>query len=65
MEDVSDTVPDIHTHREHVDVFSVIRDLVLSSRTVFKSTAMQKLLSFIRSHLFIFAFISNILGGGS
>ena len=65
MEDVSDTVPDIHTHREHADVFSVIRDLVLSSRTVFKSTAMQKLLSFIRSHLFIFAFISNILGGGS
>ena len=27
--------------------------------------AVQKLLSFIRSHLFIFAFISNILGGGS
>ena len=25
----------------------------------------QKLLSFITSHLFIFAFISNILGGGS
>ena len=25
----------------------------------------EKLLSFIRSHLFIFAFISNILGGGS
>ena len=25
----------------------------------------QKLLSFIRSHLFIFAFISNILEGGS
>ena len=25
----------------------------------------QKLLSFIRSHLFIFAFISNILGRGS
>ena len=25
----------------------------------------QKLLNFIRSHLFIFAFISNILGGGS
>ena len=25
----------------------------------------QKLLSSIRSHLFIFAFISNILGGGS
>ena len=27
--------------------------------------AVQKLLSLIRSHLFIFAFISNILGGGS
>ena len=26
---------------------------------------MQKLLILIRSHLFIFAFISNILGGGS
>ena len=25
----------------------------------------QKLISLIRSHLFIFAFISNILGGGS
>ena len=25
----------------------------------------QKLLSFIRPHLFLFAFISNILGGGS
>jgi len=25
----------------------------------------QKLLSLIRSHLFIYAFISNILGGGS
>ena len=29
------------------------------------SFVMQKLLSFIRSNLFIFAFISNILGGGS
>ena len=29
------------------------------------SFVVQKLLSFIRSHLFIFAFISNILGGGS
>ena len=29
------------------------------------SYVVQKLLSFIRSHLFIFAFISNILGGGS
>ena len=27
--------------------------------------AVQKLLNLIRSHLFIFAFISNILGGGS
>ena len=29
------------------------------------SFAVQKLLSLIRSHFFIFAFISNILGGGS
>ena len=29
------------------------------------SFAVQKLLSFTRSHLFIFAFISNILGGRS
>ena len=29
------------------------------------SFVVQKLLSFIRSHLFIFAFISNVLGGGS
>ena len=28
------------------------------------SFVVQKILSFIRSHLFIFAFISNILGGG-
>ena len=29
------------------------------------SFVVQKLLSFFRSHLFIFDFISNILGGGS
>ena len=29
------------------------------------SFVVQKLLHFIRSHFFIFAFISNILGGGS
>ena len=29
------------------------------------SFVVQKLLIFIRSYLFIFAFISNILGGGS
>ena len=29
------------------------------------SSVVQKLLIFIRSHLFIFAFICNILGGGS
>ena len=34
--------------------------------TLFRvSFVVQKLLSLIRSHLFIFAFISNILGGGS
>ena len=31
----------------------------------FSAFVVQKLLSLIRSHLFIFAFISNILGGGS
>ena len=29
------------------------------------SSVVQKLLILVRSHLFIFAFISNILGGGS
>ena len=29
------------------------------------SFVVQRLLIFIRSHLFIFAFISNIVGGGS
>ena len=29
------------------------------------SYVVQKVLSLIRSHLFIFAFISNLLGGGS
>ena len=29
------------------------------------SSIVQKLLNLIRSHLFIFAFISNMLGGGS
>ena len=29
------------------------------------SFVVQKLLSLIRSHMFIFAFISNIMGGGS
>ena len=29
------------------------------------SFAVQRILSFVRSHLFIFAFVSNILGYGS
>ena len=33
--------------------------------TLLNFLCVQKLLSLIRSHLFIFAFISNILGGGS
>ena len=32
---------------------------------VLKKNELHKLLNLIRSHLFIFAFISNILGGGS
>ena len=34
-------------------------------RYKYNTKPIQKLLRLIRSHLFIFAFISNILGGGS
>ena len=44
-------------------IFSQSEGCLFTLLTV--SFAVQKLLSFIRSHLFIFAFISNILGGGS
>ena len=37
----------------------------LPSSTIPHSQAMQKLLILIRSHLFVFAFISSILGGVS
>ena len=42
-------------------VFSQSEGYVFTLLIVF--FAVQQLLSFIRSHLFIFAFISNILGG--
>ena len=50
------------------DLFKKIRDTkgtfhAKKGRIVFFDV--QKLLSLIRSHLFIFTFISNILGGGS
>ena len=55
-----------------INPLSVVSFAVLFSRSegclftlLIVSFAVQKLLSFIRSHLFIFAFISNILGGGS
>ena len=38
---------------------------VLSFSLLIVSFVVQKLLSLIRSHLFVFAFISNFLGGGS
>ena len=39
--------------------------MINNSMGLIVSFAVQKLLSFIRSHLFIFAFVSNILGCGS
>ena len=44
-------------------IFSQSEGCLFTLLTV--SFVVQKLLSFIRSHLLIFAFISNILGGGS
>ena len=44
-------------------IFSQSEGCLFTLPTV--SFVVQKLLSLIRSHLFIFAFISNILGGGS
>ena len=44
-------------------IFSQSEDCLFTLLIV--SFVVQKLLSLIRSHLFIFAFISNILGGGS
>ena len=44
-------------------IFSHSEDCIFTLLIV--SFIVQKLLSLIRSHLFIFAFISNILGGGS
>ncbi|KAB0385301.1 hypothetical protein FD755_000257 [Muntiacus reevesi] len=44
-------------------IFSHSEDCLFTLLIV--SFVVQKLLSFIRSHLFIFAFISKILGGGS
>ena len=44
-------------------IFSQSEDCLFTLLIV--SFVVQKLLNLIRSHLFIFAFISNILGGGS
>ena len=44
-------------------IFSRFEGCLFTLLTV--SLIVQKLLILIRSHLFIFAFISNILGGGS
>ena len=48
----------------HLQIFSPILKVVFLSFFVV-SFAMQKLLSLIRSHLFIFVFIFITLGGGS
>ena len=47
----------------HLLLFSPILKAVFTLLII--SFVVQKLLSLIRSHLFIFAFISNILVGGS
>ena len=44
-------------------IFSYSEGCLFTSLIV--SFVVQKLLSLIRSHLFVFAFISSILGGGS
>ena len=47
----------------HLLLFSPIQGCLFTLLVV--SFVLQKVLSLIRSHLFIFVFISNILGGGS
>ena len=55
-----------------ISCLSVVSFAIISSHSegclftlLIVSFVVQKLLILIRSHLFIFAFISNILGGGS
>ena len=48
----------------HSEIIKCLKDRLSISGSI-DSFVVQKLLSLIRSHLFIFAFISNILGGGS
>ena len=55
-----------------INPFSVVSFAIIFSHSegclftlLIVSFVVQKLLSLIRSHLFIFAFISSILGGGS
>ena len=55
-----------------INPLSVVSFIILSSHSegclftlLIVSFVVQKLLVLIRSHLFIFAFLSNILGGGS
>ena len=54
---------DVKLYALFVNTFSLSVDCLLVLFIV--SFAMQKLLSLIKSHLFIFAFISNNLGGRS
>ena len=48
-----------------INSLSVVSFAIIFFTLFIVSFAVQKLLSLIRSHLFIFVFISSILGGGS
>ena len=59
-------------HILEINPLSIVSFAIISSHSegclftlLIVSFVVQKLLMLIRSHLFIFAFISNILGGGS
>ena len=58
----SDTTERLHLHPSCAIIFSHFEGCLFTLLTVF--FVVQKLLSLIMSHLFIFAFISNIMGVG-
>ena len=72
LKDLSASARDMGSYIFEINPLSVASFAIIFSQTegclftlLIVSFAVQKLLSFIRSHLFIFAFVSNILGCGS